>query len=151
MSEVYEWVGSCLQSDSTAGLYLYMSPPKVIYCPDSESTLQELGMVPAVNLFAGWAERAVPPSALGGYLMEPLRPSVAPVAEPAPEKTPIMGESVAVVRSSAPFPHGAPLVPPAPGGSCASSGLRGRSGDEVAEGKGSSGGGTEKKPKWFKL
>ncbi|CAM9456122.1 unnamed protein product, partial [Ectocarpus fasciculatus] len=59
MSVVYEWVGSCLQS-AAVGVYLYMSPPKVIYGPDNELTLQELGMVPAVNLFAGWAEHAAP-------------------------------------------------------------------------------------------
>lgn len=148
MSVVYEWVGSCLQS-AAVGVYLYMSPPKVIYGPDNELTLQELGMVPAVNLFAGWAEHAAPlSSATADYLAESLRPAVAPVAEPAPEKSPVT--PVAVVRSSTSFPLGAPLVPPAAAGSD-SSGPRGRSGDEVADGKGALGSGSEKKPKWFKL
>lgn len=153
MLAVYDWVRSCLSAQSACAFDIYMSPPKVVFSPNVDSSLLDLGMVPAVNLFLSWSENRECKE-LGSYLSSSLLPQASEmdVAEgkgsiPPPDIT------VASRSSAAVFPVGTPLVPKkgtATASSSASAKSRGLDDAAMADSKSASSGG-EKKPRWFKL
>jgi hypothetical protein len=154
MAAVYDWALSCLAATEHAtaaapGFDIYMSPPKVIYAPTNELTLQELNMVPAINLFLNWrTEVKTVSTGIGSYLNSSLLQPVAEVevvdgkdeSEPRPPVS-------APVRSSTAFPLGTPLMPAKAASSASTN--RGKSQDQ-ADGKAATSG-KEKTLKWFKL
>jgi len=55
MSDVYLWLATCLNSDTSYEYELYTSPPKTVLRRDDKSSLSDLCLVPAALIYLSWA------------------------------------------------------------------------------------------------
>jgi hypothetical protein len=167
MKDIYEWVLDCVDTDrlsiKVSDIELYTTPPKtVLSCQDHEgNTLNELGMVPAVNIHCNFrtidvaSERAIThgdemksiPDASPGWYLDVSKVTAAQQST-APDRSDQHRHSVGS------FPTGVSLMPASSNGSSrleADSDLGGARGaskrNDVADSKMPSEG---RKPKWLK-